>query len=150
MKELAKLLRKRDGIKWSGLAHHIRCLAHVINLAVKAFLSNLKIAKLSEEHEWLSREDPEESDVDEEIDGNDDDDDDIYGDDPDPQDESDDYTDDSSSIEIEDTQDFKTVLLKIRTISKAATVTQKRILSFQTFCQAANLKPLRPICDHAI
>ena len=148
MKELSKLLRNRDGIKWSGTAHHIRCLAHVINLAVKAFLSNLKIAKLSEEHEWLSRDDPEESDVNEESDS--DDEDDIYGDDPDHQDESDDYTDDVSGFEIEDTQDFKTVLLKIRTISKAATVTQKRILSFLSFCQAANLKPLRPIRDHAI
>ena len=65
MKELSELLRKRDSVKWNGLAHHIRCLAHVINLAVKAFLSNLKVAKLSEEHEWLSRDDPEESDVDE-------------------------------------------------------------------------------------
>src|SRR5213078_477814 len=75
---------------------------------------------------------------------------DIYGDDPNHQDESDEYTNDVSSFDIEDTHDFKTVLLKIRTISKAATVTQKRILSFQSFCQAANLKPLRPIRDHAI
>ena len=148
MKELSELLRKRDSVKWNGLAHHIRCLAHVINLAVKAFLSNLKVAKLSEEHEWLSRDDPEESDVDEESDGSDEED--IYGDDPNHQDESDEYTNDVSSFDIEDTHDFKTVLLKIRTISKAATVTQKRILSFQSFCQAANLKPLRPIRDHAI
>jgi len=137
MKELSELLRKRDSVKWNGLAHHIRCLAHVINLAVKAFLSNLKVAKLSEEHEWLSRDDPEESDVDEESDGSDEED--IYGDDPNHQDESDEYTNDVSSFDIEDTHDFKTVLLKIRTISKAATVTQKRILSFQSLlssCQS--------------
>src|SRR5579859_8154118 len=148
MKELSKLLRKRDGIKWNGLAHHIRCLAHVINLAVKAFLRNLKVAKLSEEHEWLSREDLEESDVDEESDSSEDED--LYGGDPNNQDESDEYIGDAASFDIEDTHDFKTVLLKVRTISKAAIVTQIRILSFQPFCQAANLKPLHPIRDHAI
>src|SRR5579859_1337952 len=74
MKELSKLLRQRDSIKWNGLTHHIRCLAHVINLAVKAFLINLKVAPLSEEHEWLSREDLEESDVDEESDSSEDED----------------------------------------------------------------------------
>ena len=123
MKQLLKLLHHRNGIKWSGVAHHIRCLAHVINLAVKAFLSNLKIAQLSEEHEWLTHNDPEESDVDEDGDSTADDDDDIYGDNSNRQDESDDYADGPSSFEIDDTPDFKTVLLKIRTISKAATVT---------------------------
>ena len=137
MRQLSKLLRNRDGIKWNGPGHHIRCLAHVINLAVKAFLCNLKIAKLSDEHEWLSHSDPEESDIDEESNGSDNDNDDIYGDDSIHRDESDDYTDNSSSFKIDDTQDFKTVLLKIRTISKAATVTQKGLLSFQSFCQAA-------------
>src|SRR5579859_6399106 len=39
---------------------------------------------------------------------------------------------------------------KVRTISKAATVTQKRILSFNSYCQVAKLKSLRPIRDHAI
>jgi len=120
----------------------------VINLAVKAFLSNLKIAKLSEEHEWLSRDDPDESDIDDDMDLSDEED--IYGDDPDHQDEMDEYAEDASSFNIADTTDFKTVLLKIRIISKAATVTQKRILSFQSFCQAADLKPLRPIRDHTI
>ena len=51
MKELSKLLRKRDSIKWNEATHHISCLALVINSAVKAFLSNLKIAPLSQEHE---------------------------------------------------------------------------------------------------
>jgi hAT family C-terminal dimerisation region len=148
MKELSKLLRKRDGIKWNGPAHHIRCLAHVINLAVKAFLGNLKIAKLSEEHEWITCEDPEESDIDEESGGSDDED--LYGDDPNNQDDLDEYTDDAASFNIDDTKDFKTVLLKVRTICNAATVTQKCILSFLTFCQATNLTPLRPIRDHAI
>src|SRR5579859_4412042 len=58
MKELSKLLRQRDSIKWNGLTHHIRCLAHVINLAVKAFLINLKVAPLSEEFHWLSNQKP--------------------------------------------------------------------------------------------
>ena len=147
MKELSKLLRKRDGIKWNGPAHHIRCLAHVINLAVKAFLSSLKITKVSDENEWFSRDDTEESDIDEE--NNDSGEEDIYGDEPNCQDDSNEYTD-YASFNIADTQDFKTVLLKIRTISKSATVTQKRILSFLSFCQAADLKPLRPVRDHAI
>ena len=111
MRELSKLLRNRDGITWNGPAHHIRCLAHVINLAVKAFLCSLKIDKLSEEHEWLSHSDPEESDIDEESNGSDKDNDDIY--DSIHRDESDDYTDNPSSFKIDDTQDFKTVLLKI-------------------------------------
>ena len=148
MKELSKLLYKRDNIKWSGPAHHIRCLAHIINLAVKAFLNNLRIAELSEEQQWLSRTDPEESDINDEIEISEEED--HSGDDLNNQEESEEFMSDASSFNIEDTQDFQTVLLKVRTISKAATVTQKRILSFQSFCQAANLKPLRPIRDHVI
>ena len=128
MKELSKLLYKRDNIKWSGPAHHIRCLAHIINLAVKAFLNNLRIAELSEEQQWLSRTDPEESDINDEIEILEEED--HSGDDLNKQEESEEFMSDASSFNIEDTQDFQTVLLKVRTISKAATVTQKRILSF--------------------
>jgi hAT family C-terminal dimerisation region len=45
---------------------------------------------------------------------------------------------------------FQSLLVKVRTISKAATVTPKRLLAFESCCKAANLKPLRPIRDHAI
>src|SRR5579859_4019065 len=153
MKELSKLLRQRDSIKWNGLTHHIRCLAHVINLAVKAFLINLKVAPLSEEFHWLSNQKTQEDD------DNDDTDDAELADDSDDDDandveittiDSDDESDSNEEYDIEDTQDFKAVLEKVRTISKAATVTQKHILSFDSYCQAAKLKPLRPIRDHAI
>src|SRR5579859_6115379 len=59
--------------------------------------------------------------------------------------DSNDESDSNEEYGIEDTQDFKAVLEKVRTISKAATVTQKRILSFDSYCQAAKLKPLCPI-----
>ena len=85
------------------MAHHIQCLAHVINLAVKAFLSNLKIAQLSKKHEWLTNNDPEESDVDEDSDSTADDDDDIYRDNSNRQDYSDNYVEDLSSFQIDDT-----------------------------------------------
>ena len=52
--ELSKFLRKCDLIKWNGPTHHVRCLIHVVNLAVKAFLTILKVAPLSEEHQWMS------------------------------------------------------------------------------------------------
>jgi hypothetical protein len=144
MKELSKLLRK-NGVTWKGLNHRIRCLAHVINLAVKTFLFNLKATPPSEEAQWLSgdnRQEPaaheEESDIDE--------DEDLYGiDDEDTDDE-----DATLSLVIEESEGFETVLLKIREISKAATVTPKRIISFENVCTAANIKPLRPIRDHAI
>src|SRR5579859_2224430 len=152
MKELSKLLWKKDSIKWNGLTHHIRCLAHVINLAVKAFLLNLKIAPLSEEHHWIANRETS-NDDDERDDGeptsDDDLDDDVSSIDSNS-DNDDDIDDDDKEFNVENTQDFKTVLHKVRTISKAATVTQKRILSFNSYCQVAKLKSLRPIRDHAI
>jgi len=143
MKELTKLLRK-DGVTWSGLAHHIRCLAHVINLAVKAFLSNLKATPMSEEQQWLSSDDPQELDGGQESDIEEDED--MYGNDQENIDED----ADAPSLVIKEGEGFETVLLKIREISKAATVTPKRIQSFENVCTAANIKPLRLIRDHAI
>ena len=155
MKELAKLLRKHDSIKWNGPAHHIRCLTHVINLAVKAFLSNLKIAPLREEHEWMSRKDTlDESDVqtdnDDEPDNDDIVDDDESGANFEDNSDNEQEIDNIDEYDIDDTNDFRSILQKIRTISKAATVTQKRLLSFQSHCHAAKLKPLCPIRDHTI
>jgi hypothetical protein len=40
------------GIQWDAERHHIACLAHVINLAVKEFLSTLKIQSRTPEDEW--------------------------------------------------------------------------------------------------
>jgi hypothetical protein len=108
-------------------------------------LFNLKATPPSEEAQWLfgdNRQEPaareEESDVEE--------DEDLYGvDDEDTGDE-----DAIPSLVIEEGEGFETVLLKIREISKAATVTTKRIISFEDVCTAANIKPLRPIRDHTI
>jgi hypothetical protein len=40
------------GIQWDAKRHHIACLAYVINLAVKQFLSTLKIQSRTPEDEW--------------------------------------------------------------------------------------------------
>lgn len=144
MKELSKLLRQKTSIKWNDPTHHIPYFAYIINLVMKAFLGNLKIDPLNEEHEWMlsfnrNNDDDNNSDDDDDSDGDGDDDDD-----------SDDDSDDDQEYSIDNTRDFKSVLQKIRTISKAANFSQNRILAFQQFCIASNIKPLRPIRDHAI
>jgi hypothetical protein len=144
MKELAKLLRK-DGITWNGLDHHIWCLAHVINLAVKAFLSNLKATPTTEEDQWLSGVDRQESVGGEESDIEEDDD--LYGNNNEDIDEN---LDAPPSLIIKEGEGFETVLLKIHEIWKATTMTPKRIQSFKNVCTATHIKPLRPIRDHAI
>ena len=144
MKELQKLLWYKDSIRWDGPKHHIPCLAHIINLAVKAFLSNLKIGKLNDEHEWTNRSriDKEQS----QNNGNADDDDDIS---LEEDDEIDDNDDDDDFI-INETNDFASTLQKLRTIARTANFPQGRILAFEQFCAALGLKCLRPIRDHAI
>jgi hypothetical protein len=42
VRALARLL-EAHGITWDPVRNHIACLAHVLNLAVKKFLSTLKI-----------------------------------------------------------------------------------------------------------
>ena len=51
-RNLSKFLLERDGVKWDAQQRHIACLAHVLNLAVKAFLSNLKIMPVDEFEIW--------------------------------------------------------------------------------------------------
>ena len=103
----------------------------------------------------MSRKDTlDESDV--QTDNDDEPDDDDIVDDDEPGANFEDNSDDEQEIDnideydIDDTNDFRSILQKIRTISKAVTVTQKRFLSFQYHCHAAKLKPLHPIRNHAI
>ena len=147
IKKKPKLLHKHDSIKWSDLAHHVWCLAHVINLVVKAFLCNLKIAPLSEEHTWLSRDN---------IDDDSDDHTNINDYDNDVEDNNmaennmDDDLEEDEEYDIEDNKDFKSVLQKIRIISKAITITQKHILSSESYCLIARFKQLHLIHAHVI
>jgi hypothetical protein len=50
VKALARLL-EAHGITWDPIRNHIACLAHVLNLAVKKFLSTLKIQCRTSEDE---------------------------------------------------------------------------------------------------
>jgi hypothetical protein len=47
MKKLAILFQRQDLITWDGPTHHILCFAHIVNLAVKRFLKDLKIMPLA-------------------------------------------------------------------------------------------------------
>ena len=62
MKFLSKLLWKRKGIRWNWKECHIRCLNHVIDLAVQAFLKSIKVIETEEEEE-VEKEVEEEEDV---------------------------------------------------------------------------------------
>jgi hypothetical protein len=143
MKELAILFRQQDSITWDGPAHHIPCFAHIVNLAVKKFLKNLKIMSLSEEHEWVSNPRP------------------VAGSDGNAQEEDDSEEDEVMMIDEDKdeesevykavtTNDFPSTLKKLRMISKAANFPQSRIIAFEQFCIASQIKPLRPIRDHDI
>ena len=43
---LARLLLVRQGIEWDANAMHVRCMNHTINLAVQAFLKDLKVLRV--------------------------------------------------------------------------------------------------------
>lgn len=38
MEQLESMLRLRKGVEWSATTNRLRCLGHVLNLAVQAFL----------------------------------------------------------------------------------------------------------------
>src|SRR5947207_15410366 len=46
--ELSDLLYESHEMDWDGEENHIACLAHVINLAVQAFLKNIKVTQMTE------------------------------------------------------------------------------------------------------
>jgi hypothetical protein len=64
VKELSSLFRDNDYIQWPGESHHISCLAHVLNLAVQAFLKTLNITPMTEEEEWMLKDSDEDDDDD--------------------------------------------------------------------------------------
>ena len=43
---LARLLLVRQGVEWDANAMHVRCMNHTINLAVQAFLKDLKVLRV--------------------------------------------------------------------------------------------------------
>jgi len=55
MVERLTIILREHGVTWDGPSHHITCLAYVLNLAVKKFLSTLKIGALTTEDEWISK-----------------------------------------------------------------------------------------------
>ena len=55
IKELSFLLRDNDCILWPGDSRHIPCLAHVLNLALQAFLNKLNIAPMTEKRSGCSK-----------------------------------------------------------------------------------------------
>ena len=46
LKELAKLLLQNKGIRWKVNEHHIRCLCHILNICVQAFLKTCRVLEL--------------------------------------------------------------------------------------------------------
>jgi hypothetical protein len=123
VKELEMLLRVNDAITWDSSKHHIPCLAHIINLTVKAFLNKLKIAAPSREEEFM-----------EESNNND----------------SDELKAEQEIFEINAGNEFHRAIQKIRKISKAINFPPSRLHAFQHFCDATNIKRLRPVKDHEI
>src|SRR5947207_441285 len=51
MIERLTIILREHGVIWDGPSHHIACLAHVLNLTIKKFLSTLKIGAPTVEDE---------------------------------------------------------------------------------------------------
>jgi len=73
--ELATLLLERQGVEWDECAMHVRCMNHTINLAVQAFLKDLKVLRVrnsptdtADDNYNSDPEDGEDIDDDEEVD----------------------------------------------------------------------------------
>jgi len=48
LENLERLMMDRKGIRWDHLAHHVRCMNHIINIAVQKFLKTCKILSVVE------------------------------------------------------------------------------------------------------
>ena len=48
LENLERMMMERKGIKWDHLACHIRCMNHIINIAVQKFLKTCKILSVVE------------------------------------------------------------------------------------------------------
>jgi hypothetical protein len=67
VKFLRKLLSQNKGIEWNEEEHHIRCLNHVINIAVQAFLKKCKVLSTDGVEEDANRDDVDSDFGDEEL-----------------------------------------------------------------------------------
>jgi hypothetical protein len=132
MKELSRLLLINDAIVWDGSRNHIPCLAHVLNLAVKSFLSNIKVQPPSEEEQWM--------------DHNEDSDDNVVN----FMEDDNNNNDMGPRFRPTSTNDFKSTIQKIRSISIAISFPPSRRQTFEAYCEAAKIKKLRAVKDHAI
>jgi len=56
IEQLIIILREHS-VTWDDSSHHIACLAHVLNLAIKKFLFTLKIEASTAEDEWIFKGD---------------------------------------------------------------------------------------------
>lgn len=114
VQELERLLKVNDGISRDSRKHHIPCLAHILNLTVKAFLNNLKIVAPSIEQQFM--DEPNDDDV------------------------SDEAKAEKEIFEIKAVNEFHRAIQKIHTISKAINFPPSRLQAFQHFCDVANVK----------
>src|SRR5947199_92620 len=123
MIERLTIILREHGVTWDGPSHHIACLAHVLNLAVKKFLSTLKIGAPTAEDEWISKGG-------EVLNSN-----------------------ESSSrrrYQIKGDNEFDRVMQKIRKLSNLINYPPSHLQDFELFCKAVKITFMRAIKDHQI
>src|SRR5208282_890801 len=114
---------------------------------------------VNEEHQWFSVDDIDEIENDIEDNEKNKDDEELYDNNNIEEDNNNEDISDDNDLEIDEILDssnilnevsFVSALQKVRSISKTVNFPQSRIIAFQRFCEINDLKPLRPIRDHAI
>jgi hypothetical protein len=133
MKELSRLLLMEDAIVWDGSWNHIPCLAHILNLAVKAFLTHIKVQPPREEEQWMDRHDSDNDDAS-----------DIYMGD------NNDNLDAGRTLWATSGNDFKNIIQKIRSTSIAISFPPSHRQTFEAYCDAVKIKKLWAVKNHAI
>lgn len=130
MQELSRLLLVDDAIVWDGSRNHIPCLAHVLNLSVKAFLAHLKVQPPTEEQQWMDS-----NDSDDDVDSM-----------------GDDNNDANTSRTFRPTagNEFKSTIQKVRSTSVTISFPPSRRQNFEAYCDAVSIKKLRAVKDHDI
>lgn len=104
--ELATLLFERQGVEWDECAMHVRCMNHTINLAVQAFLKDLKVLQVRNRSSDDTADDNYNSD---------------------PEDGEEDIGDDE---EFDEEAMFTTTLSKLHSIAKVCLITLVSPVSF--------------------
>ena len=122
---LEKLLWDQYRVLWDGNEHHIACLSHVLNLAVQAFLKNIKVAPIDELEIWKS---------------------DLFDD----KTSTSKIKPKAKLATMQLPSDFSNTMKKLRAISAAINFPQSRTREFWTFCEAKGIKKLKAVKDHAI